>query len=344
MKNTRIYLYYPILFLFLFLLFSQVFTLSFFKEKFLQTGNVVYYRQRPFLLERLKKEYSQKQKKLAIVFGDSRAYSYSDKLLQNSENWSIYNFSAPQAVPAYSLYWMEKLEKASIYPDVIWFVISPEGFHDAKKLMFKPFLRLSGEDAFVRQHWNHIPAEDRYEYLLDKLIPLRAIEFDSKLFMERYRNKKLSEYDPAKNLEWSILNLFKGEQLAYASLVNQDEKLKADALRMANIYLYGYTVDDTQFYYVEKVLELAKRRNTKVILIWPCVYKEYFTEYSKYQINEKWWSRIQALSDQYSMQTLDLNSRWVCDKFYDSSHQSAACFMTIIPNLIQLSETKIKKE
>ena len=340
MKN-RLFLYYPILFLFFFFLFSQLFTLAFFKEKFLQTGNIVYYRQRPFLFERIKKEYSQKQKKLAVVFGDSRAYSYSEKVLKNQEdlsNWSIYNFSAPQAVPAYSLYWMEKFAQASIYPDVIWFVISPEGFHDAKKLMFKPFLRLSGEDAFVKQHWNHIPFEDKYEYFLDKLIPLRSIEFDSKLFIERYRNNKLGEYDPAKNLEWGILNLFKGEQLAYAGLVNREEKLKADSLRMANIYLYGYTVDDTQFYYVEKVLELAKRGNTKVILIWPCVYKEYFKEYSKYQINENWWSRIQALSQKYSMKTIDLNSQLVCDTFYDSSHQSVACFDTIVQELIQLSE------
>jgi hypothetical protein len=342
-KSMKFYLYFPILFLFLFFLFTQIFSISFFKNQFLQTGNVVYYKHRPVLFEKLKKAHRKKEKKLAIAFGDSRAYSYSDQLIKDKPKWSIYNFSAPQAVPAYSLYWLENFHEASIKPDVLWFVISPEGFHDAKGLMFKPFLRMVADDKFVTKYWNHIPSNDRYEYLLDKLLPLRAIEFDYKLFLERYKKGNLKQYNPVNNTEWNIINLFNGEQLAYASLVNLETKLQKDSIRMANIYLYGYTVDETQFYYVQKFLEYANQMDSKVVLIWPGVYKDYYKEYAKYNIQEKWWNRIQKLAVKYSAITIDLNNELVCDKFYDASHQSVACFHDIISGLLDKIEAPVKK-
>lgn len=333
MKGFRVYLYYPLVFFLVLIGLDKFFTLDFFKNNFVQTGNIVYYKHRPLLFEKLKEDKSSKD--LILAFGDSRAYAYSDiafeTMKERNEKYSIYNFSGPQAVPAYTLYWMEKIINAGIKPKLIFFVVSPEGFDDSKGLMHSPFLRMGADDEFVIKYWKHIPSDDRQEYVLDKLVAFRKLEMNYKLLVERMQKGKLSEYDIRYNSELPLLNISKGAQLAYMSFANDIKKLEADTLRIKSIYLgNNFKQNETQYFFTERVLTLAKENNIKVFLIWPRVYKTYRLEYNKLKLKESFGKRMNEMAIKYDMRFFDLNEDSDCDEFYDASHQSVSCYKKII--------------
>lgn len=347
MKNfkERLYLYYPLLFLLLLFLVDKVFTLPFFKKEFLQTGNVVYYRHRELLFEKLQKNKDQIQK-LVVAFGDSRAYPYSALGLspERKKEYTVYNFSAPQALPAYTLFWLDRFKEKSLHPELIILVVSPEAFDDAKKLMHVPFLRLGADDAFVQKYGSWISEADRDEYNLDKLMVFRSLDFNYKLFYTRLSTGKLDEYTLANNSELPILNLYNGEQLAYMTLMNNEEKLKKEALRMKNVYLTGYKIYDTQFLFTEEALVRAKEMNSKVILVFPKIYKDYYDSFMKLNFQELVVNRLKAIAEKHGMDFVDLNKESDCDLFYDASHQSVKCFDKQINYLIDIHEKKLPQK
>jgi Protein of unknown function (DUF1574) len=322
MKNSRVFLYYPLFFFIVLLSVDKIFTIDFFKNNFMQTGNIVYYKHRPLLFEKLKADKSEKN--LLLAFGDSRAYAYSELAFETNkvrkEKYSIYNFSGPQAVPAYTLFWMEKVIAANLHPK---------------------FLRMGADDDFVLKYWNEIPSDDRQEFLLDKMISFRRLEFNYKLLLERLKSGKLHEYDIRYNSELPLLDISKGSQLAYMSFVNDEKRLESDSLRLKNIYLgSNFKQNDTQYFFTEKVLELAKANNIKVFLIWPRVYKTYRKEYDKLNLKDSFGKRMNDLADKYGMRFYDLNVVSDCDDFYDASHQSVSCYGKIVNFFVDELERK----
>ncbi len=340
----KLFLIYPITLLFTIFLLDKVFLLPFFNENFLQTGNVVYYKHREILFEKLKNR-SVDSKKLLIAMGDSRAYSFSNmaffgsKERANRKNiYDIYNFSGPQAVPAYSLFWLERMVEEGIKIERIFLVLSPEGFDDNKRLMHKPFLRLGAEEEFVNRYKETIPEDDLNEYYLDKIFALRKVELDYKLLLSRLKSKSMKEYDSRYNNEMLVLNLNNGEQLAYANSVNDLDRLQNDSVRMGNIYFYNFQLHETQFIFTEKILELCKKNNIKIDLLWMKVFPKYRENFIKYRIEDTWWKRIEDLSDKYNMNVYNFNKIGECELYYDASHQSAFCYNEYINYLVDEME------
>jgi hypothetical protein len=340
----KIFLIYPLVLLFSIYFLDKIFSLPFFTDNFVQTGNVVYYKQREILFNKLLNR-KEDNKKLIIAMGDSRAYSFSNLAFKDNtdgknrkDKYDIYNFSGPQAVPAYSLFWLERMIEAGIKIDTIFLVLSPEGFDDNKGLLHKPFLRLGATDDFVNQYKEIIPTNDLDEYYLDKIFALRKIELDYKLLISRFKNKQVNEYDPIFNQEIMILNLYNGEQLAYANVVNDDKKLASDSVRMGNIYFYNYTLHQTQFKFTEKILELCQKNNIKINLLWMKVFPTYRENFTKYNIEKDWWSGVVTLADKYGMKVYDFNKIGNCELYYDASHQSAFCYYEYIHYLIDEME------
>ena len=328
----KLFLIYPMILIFAILMIDKIFTISLFRERFLQTGNGIYYRHRQILFQRLlaRKDDS---RKVILAMGDSRAYSFSNLAFKNDrenrareKKYDIYNFSGPQAVPAYSLFWLEKMINSKVGIDHVFLVLSPEGFDDSKRLMHKPFLRMGADDEFVSQHLDLIPAEDLEEYYLDKIFTFRKVELDFKLLLSRYKNKEMDQYNPFYNKELIILNLNQGEQLAYTTSVNDTEKLKSDSVRMGNIYFYNYKIHDTQFKVVEEILKLCKENNIKIDLLWMKVFPDYAENFNKYNLYNLWWNRIEKMAGDFGMRAIDFNKVGNCDLYYDASHQSALCY------------------
>lgn len=328
MIKKRFYIYYPVLFLIALFIIDKFFSISFFKTDFLQTGNVVYYKHREILLDKLKNENNNKD--LIVAFGDSRAYSYSSLAFDSNplrkKKWNVYNFSAPQAVSAYSFYIFRKMIQSGVKPRFVFLAVSPEGFDDSKKLMFKPFIRFSADPEFISKYWKNIPREDKYEYLLDRLIVYRSLELDFKLLLSRIKSGNINQYNPKLNREMMILNLYNGEQLAYTAFQNDDKRLKKDSLRMKNIYFSNFQIYETQFFFIEEMMKLAKENGVVINLLWPKVYFEYRKIYEELDLRKNWWTKLESMSLKYGMKSYDFNEISKCDLFYDASHQSSLCY------------------
>ena len=324
----RIFLYYPLIYLIiLFVLDKLIFTLPFFEKSFIQGGNVVYYRQREILFEKLKN--TKLDKKLILAMGDSRAYPYTELGFNDKQKkeYTLYNFSLPQAIPATSLFYLEKFYENKIIPKVVFLTVSPEAFNDDFKAMHKPFMRLAASNEFILKYYNQFSKDEMIEFMLDQFIVLRKIELDYKLLLSRFRSGKLNEYLPENNPRIKLLNLGKGEELSYTAFFNDEKKLASDSRRIKQIYFSNYKVHETQFFFLEKFLQLAQEHDTQVILIFPKVYKDYREIYVQEKIDEKVEKRIQALGEKYSAKYLSLDKESNCELFYDASHQSVSCFV-----------------
>jgi len=330
MKDKK-FLLTPILFLILIFALDKIFLLDYFQTKFIQPGNPIFYLHRKILMNRMLENPSvrDKSKKVAIALGDSRAYPFSEPGLpeQEKKNWQIYNFAAPQAVPMYAFMQYERMVESGFVPDMIYFAVSPEAFNDSKGMIYDPFMRLGMDDKFYKDYSELIPWEDRYKYFVGKAIVFKSMQIEFKTFIDRFKSKRMREYDPDFNEDMMVLNLGKGEYLGYATLANNDKKLKKDASRIKSIYLSNFQIHDTQFIFVEKLLQLAQVNGTKVFLVWPRVYADYRSAYHELGLEKDWWNKIEVLSKKYQATAIDFNKQSSCDFFNDASHQSIQCFI-----------------
>lgn len=345
MKEKK-FLLLPVYFLIIIFIIDKVFLLEFFQTSFLQKGNDVFYWHRKELFQRLihDPEILQKKKKLLLVLGDSRAYPISLKLLPDNlkNEWKVYNFSAPQSVPMYALQYLERMIENGIIPDIVYFSLSPESFDDSKGFIYDPFLRLGMDAQFQKNYWNKVPLLDKYKYYIDYLFSFRRLQFDYKLFLERWKSGKLNQYKPEYNEDLLILRLGYGEYLAYAAVANVESKLQKDSLRIQSIYLNNFQLSPTQFEFVELVIKKANQVGSQVFIIWPKVYPGYRKAYENLRLKEIWWDKIVGLNTMYSFFPLNYNQEGKvvvsepCNLFNDASHQSVYCFVGVLQDIFFL--------
>ncbi|TGK06154.1 DUF1574 domain-containing protein [Leptospira fletcheri] len=325
----RFYIYFPLLFLIVLFFADKIFTLDYFQDSFYQEGNPVYYAQRRSLFQRMLSDPKIKERKLAMAFGDSRAYAYSEKAFDEKirKEWVLYNFAGPQAVPAYGFYWLRKTLESGVRPKAVFYVVSPEAFDDSKGLMYEPFLRLGADEDFIRRYWSRFSAGDKMDLIKEKLFVYRKVKPSFKLFWNRLLAGELDKYNPAFNDEKVLLDMTNGEQMAYATATNRPDKLAKDAIRLKSIYLSGFKVTDSQFYFVEEFLKLCDENGIAAYVIWPRVFDGYRKGYYELGLDRVWWPRIRELGRKYKARTVDMNVSNSCDKYYDASHQDIFCIV-----------------
>lgn len=328
--RKKTFLFYPmILFVFVFLV-DKIFLLPLFHEEFLQAGNSVFYHQREVLKDRLVNDELVRNTKLSLVFGDSRSYPFSEIGIPERyrKDWSLYNFSGPQAIPMYSYITLKGILNSGVKPKMVILSLSPEAFDDTKGFIGSPFLRMGCNKNCISEIWNDIPLKNKWEYVLDHLFAVRSVELNLALFFSRLKQGKLREYKAVYNQEFQLVNYSKGEYLMYATTANPVEKLEKDTLRVSSLYMRSYQLGESQLPYVEKFLKLTKENNIKTFVVWPKVYGKYYKNYEKYDIASIWWKRILKLeTDNKNSVFLNMNEKNSCDLFNDASHQSVFCFV-----------------
>lgn len=326
--KTKPFLVYPVFLLILVLALDKIFYLPVFQNSFLQTGNSTFYFHRKLLFEKMVRESKDSPKSLVLVYGDSRSYPYTETGLPPSaqSNWSLFNFSTPQAVPMYSYQLLRKTLKSGIKPTFVILSLSPESFQSSKSFVNSPFLRFGAEPGFQEEIWNDLSLKEKWEATLDRVFRIRALEVNLNLFVRRTQSRKWKEYSPNSNPELLLLNQTKGEYLMYATLGNPIEKLERDATRIKAIYLRNFELGQNQFLYVEKFLELAKENQVPVVVVYPKVYETYRKNYENLNLEEVWWSKIQELANESGAKTFHVEKENECNLFNDASHQSAFCF------------------
>lgn len=317
-----------VLFLFIFVV-DKIFLLPVFHNDFLQAGNSVFYYQRKVLADRLLADKEAQEKNLALVFGDSRSYPFSELGIPDNykKNWTLYNFSSPQGIPMNSYIQLKDLLEKGVTPEFVILSLSPEAFDDNKGFILSPFLRMGCNKECMDIVWKDIPLKEKWTYFLDKLFVIRSMELNLSLLGSRLKQGKLKEYKSKYNQEFQLINFSKGEYLMYGVQSNPIEKIKKDTLRIGSLYMSSYAIGESQKPYVEAFLELTRKNKIKTLVLWPKVYGDYYKYYEKFHIKEVWWEPIESMSTSYGAYTLNWNKPGTCDLFNDASHQSAFCFI-----------------
>jgi hypothetical protein len=89
----------------------------------------------------------------------------------------------------------------------------------------------------------------------------------------------------------------------------------------------SFTLGESQFPYVKKLIDLAQENGFQLMVVWPKVYGEYYKFYEKYDIANIWWAKIIGGYTQKNVTFLNMNEKNSCDLFNDASHQSVFCFV-----------------
>lgn len=327
--KSKPFLFYPVVLFFFIFFVDKIFLLPIFHDEFLQAGNSVFYFQRKVLKDRLAKDPDLKEKKLTLVFGDSRSYPFSELGIPEplKKDWILYNFSSPQGIPMNSFVQLERILETGVTPDFIILSLSPEAFDDSKGFILSPFLRMGCDQSCINMVWDDIPLKEKWYYVLDHVFAIRSIEFNLSLFSSRLKQGNLKEYKASHNKEYQLINYTKGEYLMYGVQSNPIEKIKNDTLRIGSLYMSSYQLGKSQLPYVERFLKITKEKKIKTLVVWPKVFPEYYAYYEKFHIKEVWWNPLETMAKGYGAYTLNWNVPGTCDLFNDASHQSAFCFV-----------------
>ncbi|XDD44003.1 DUF1574 domain-containing protein [Leptospira sp. WS60.C2] len=327
--KSKPFLFYPVVLFFFIFFVDKIFLLPIFHDEFLQAGNSVFYFQRKVLKDRLAKDPDLKEKKLTLVFGDSRSYPFSELGIPEplKKDWILYNFSSPQGIPMNSFVQLERILETGVTPDFIILSLSPEAFDDSKGFILSPFLRMGCDQNCINMVWDDIPLKEKWYYVLDHVFAIRSIEFNLSLFSSRLKQGNLKEYKASHNKEYQLINYTKGEYLMYGVQSNPIEKIKNDTLRIGSLYMSSYQLGKSQLPYVERFLKITKEKKIKTLVVWPKVFPEYYAYYEKFHIKEVWWNPLETMAKGYGAYTLNWNVPGTCDLFNDASHQSAFCFV-----------------
>jgi hypothetical protein len=335
MKNKK-YLLQPLIFLILVFFVDKIFLLDYFQNKMVVNGNSVFYKHRSDQIKTFA-EFQTDLKKV-MVLGDSRSYPISVEALTDSQRGklTVFNFSSPQAIPAYYLYLWEELKKQNSKVDAVIISISPESFQKEPKLFHTPFLRFGASNEFIQKYKENIPTSALFSLAKDKFLVYPALEWDSKILFTKLFKEGLSGFNKEDNLDIQLLNQSQGAYFRFAVVDNDEEKLIRDTERISQLYLRHFEFGEEEFYFLEELLKDLNKENIKALVVWPKVYPDYYKKYETLKIPDLWWPRILMISERHNAKTLNLNQASNCNIFNDASHQNIFCFQDSVPKMMDL--------
>ncbi|MFN3604480.1 MAG: DUF1574 family protein [Leptonema sp. (in: bacteria)] len=368
-------LFFPFLIFSIFLL-DKIFLLDIVRDHFIQPGGMLYYRQRKEQIHRLRQMVLNKQipdqDKLVLVLGDSRSFGLGMEVVKylNIQNFSLWNFAGPQAVPAYHLYIAENILKF-VNPDYFYIGISPDAFNRNTGIFGLPVLSYGVDQEFIKEYRNLIPEKDYRIYLKTRKYALLGLQFSFKTLFKRLKNAILNpwekhlkkfnlEYESLdeeekkviqtlisfqdENLDFYIyekspqrklLNYTQGAQYAWFGKMSE-ENLKKETEKLKNLYIKNFLISYEQLVFYQLLLEKIFKQNSKAIIFFPKVNPYLKKIYQTTPEIKYIQDTIINITKQYKFTVVDFNEDLVqCNDFYDASHLSVSCFPEVLQILLK---------
>ncbi len=191
MKISWRYLLIPLFSLLALFIADKIFLIPEVRDSFLQPGGMVYYRQRMHQIAKFR-EYAKKKPddvKLAVVLGDSRAFALGNLPAHaiGRKDWRIYNFSGPQASPAYFNYMAGRLFVPDAKPGYLILEVSPEAFNRNGGILGSTVLNHGTTGDYVESVRTMIPDADFDAYTDTRRFALYGLPFSLREFYLRVR-------------------------------------------------------------------------------------------------------------------------------------------------------------
>lgn len=356
---------------------DKIFLIPSVRDHFIQPGGMMYYRQRQEQLELLKKHLQKigDSSQTVVVLGDSRSFGIGRHvaMFAGYNNPDIWNFAGPQAVPAYHDYLLEKILAMPNAPRHFIIGLSPDGLARNAGIFGSPVLTYGVDEAFIAENRSMIPQRDMDTYVQSRRFVLPGMHFsfgtlfsrvansltqpdlDSQLAslgmrtdqfsgeelailrqLATVRQEDLRYYNYYRSPHRAILNATYGAQLAWWGRMS-DEELKRETDQLVSLYLQRFVVSQEQMFFLERALKRIQRAGGSAVIFWPAVNPYLRKVYEEEPAISAIWQRVQQLSGQYGMKTINFNEpgRLQCEDYYDASHLSVTCFPGITETLLE---------
>lgn len=245
------YLLYPLFFLIVLFVADKIFLLPEVRRAFVQPGGAMYYYQREAQIETVKEKLPalNQTHRTLVVFGDSRSFSIGNLAAAVGETmmgyetrgWRLYNFAAPQAVPAYHAYLAERLFQGppDRRPEYLIMGVAPDVFNRQSFQFADPVLKFGVSHEFVGRHRTHIPARDHEAYVTSRRYALVGMNFSLKTMFQR----TVAEFQEPQPLPDTERFAMMGMMM---SLQSGDQTPEAIRDIMENVGPYLTAMNDTQ--------------------------------------------------------------------------------------------------
>ncbi|MCB1174849.1 MAG: DUF1574 family protein [Leptospiraceae bacterium] len=190
----KAYLLTPVLFVLILFTLDKLLLLPEIRQHLIQGSGMIYYEQRKLQIE-AQKEALQKSAHPELglaIFGDSRSLALGEmtllgdpELMQKYSDFTIFNFSSPQAIPAWHAWLAEKVFSLPVRPKYLLIGLSPETLNKKAALMQRPLMAHGLDGDFVRRYQPVIDQQDLAFWHQTRMFAAYSYGFSFKLFRQR---------------------------------------------------------------------------------------------------------------------------------------------------------------
>lgn len=171
---------------------DKLFLLPSVRDRFIQPGGMMYYRQRQEqlgLLESHLKKIGKESDQTVIVLGDSRSFGLGKHaaLYAGFDRPDVWNFAGPQAVPAYHDFLLEKILSMPNAPRRFVIGLSPDGMTRNAGIFGMPVLTYGVDASWIERNRTMIPAQDYDVYISSRRFALKGMQFSFGTLFSRLR-------------------------------------------------------------------------------------------------------------------------------------------------------------
>lgn len=259
---------------------DKVFLIPAVRDRFIQPGGMMYYRERLELLQLLeahRKGIPPNADQTVVVLGDSRSFGLSRPVAVYAgySKADIWNFAGPQAVPAYHDFLLEKILSMPNPPKRFIIGLSPDGMTRNAGIFGMPVLVYGVDEDWIERNQSMIPEQDLSVYRRSRLFALQGLQFSFGTLFSRIQGsltqppvddslKKLgvtaASFD-ARQLELiQKLMTVRHEDLSYYSYEKSPHRLILNAAGGAQLAWFGRMSDAQLKEETDQLVSLYLRR------------------------------------------------------------------------------------
>ncbi|MEM7181354.1 MAG: DUF1574 domain-containing protein [Spirochaetota bacterium] len=332
----RKYLLYPVVLFIILFLVDKIFLLEDLKPYIKSDFTYIYYQAKEDLFERLRKKYAvsnsnKRNKKLMIILGSSRLlYFDAQELRDYYPHWDIYNFSSAVTTPAYYYYYLEKIYKAGIQPDLVLLESDPNQFNQNAPAFKKSNLTYSFDPSFIRRH-AFLFGKEYVSYYLGKLLFASS---KNKPYLhtafKRFGNSNFAFVNIMRN--WTKDYLLKNQGHAPSLLATFVERdfgiLEATSQRTIDWLYRNYKPSQMQYQFLQYIMQDSRQKKVPLIVVWPQSSIPMQRMLKKEKYVEDWRKRVtlMAAKYRYALYDMDDTKEYYCNSFVDGGHIAKECY------------------
>lgn len=341
--KSKNFLFYPIILFIALFLIDKIFLLDSIRLLIKSDFTYVYYETKEKLfgifVDKYKSgELTKDNKKVMVILGSSRLLYFDNKDLEEFyPNWEIYNFSSAVTTPAYYWYYLEKIYREGIQPDLIVLETDPNQFN-VNSIFKESNLTYSFDFPFIWRYARIIGREYFNYYVGKSLFAVKVNKPYLDAAWKNYNNPNLPYVEAMKeNIRTSLISNKGHASSPVEDFFERDANvLQATSQRTIDWLFSSYQPSEMQFAFYRMILENTKQKEVPLLIVWPQSSKSLQDRLKNNPILDSWVADVGRINSEfgYTIHNMDDTTDYYCNSFADGGHIAKDCYRPFIRYLM----------